>query len=140
VVAAGSSVEAGTVDDGTENLYRVTESSGEVVGCFPLLYFRRPSIEPTVQVSLANQCLTITNDTKRRVMVEVRCEMDCDFENVGALDPGQAIIVGAASASQYRVSEAKGPSFWPSPGAILGYAPASSEGATASARVSDLTR
>ena len=139
VVAAGSSFKAGTADDGAENLYRVTEPSGKVVGCFPLLYFRRPATEPTVRVSLANQCLTITNDTKRKVLVEVRCEMDCDFTQIGVLGPGDAVIVGASSPSQYRVSEANGQSLWPSPGALLGYAPTSSDGATAAARVSELT-
>ena len=139
MVAAGASAEAGTSDRGVENLYRVSDRSGRVLGCFPLLYFRRPSAEPTVRVSYANQCLTITNDTKRKVLVEVRWEMDCDFEQVEALDPGHAIVVGASSANQYRVSEANGPSFWPSPGALLGYVPKSSEGATASASVSELT-
>ena len=138
-VAAGGSAEAGTSDRGGENLYRVSDKSGKVLGCFPLLYFRRPSAEPTVRVSLGNQCLTITNDTKRKVLVEVRCEMDCDFEQVDALDPGNAIVVGASSANQYRILEANGPSFWPSPGALVGYVPKSTEGAIASARVSTLT-
>ena len=139
VVAAGSSVEAGTVDDGAENLYRISDPSAKVLGCFPLLYFRRPSAEPTVRVSLANQCLTITNDTKRKVLVEVRCGMDCVFEQVGALDPGDAIVVGASSAHQYRVSVANGPSFWLSPGAVLGFVPKSIEGSTGSTSVSALT-
>ncbi len=139
MVAAGRSAKAGTSDRGVENLYRVSDQSGNVLGCFPLLYFRRPSAEPTVRVSVANQCLTITNDTKRKVLVEVRCEMDCDFEQVDALDPGSAIVVGVSSANQYRISVANGPSFWLSPGALLGYVPKSSAGATASASVSALT-
>ena len=140
MVAAGGSVEAGTSDRGAENLYRVSDQTGNVLGCFPLLYFRRPAAEPTVRVSLANQCLTITNDTKRKVLVELRCEMDCDFEQVGTLDFGNAMVVGASSANQYRVSEANGPSFWPTPGRILGYAPQASEAVTGSVRVSALTQ
>ena len=138
IVAANGSVEVNTSDSGAENLYRVKDESGDTLGCFPLLYFRRPSGEPTVRVSLASQCLTITNDTRGRVLVEVRCEMDCDFEQVGTLEPGDAIIVGASTTHQYRVSEANGPSFWPSPGQLLGYAPESARGATAAVKVSSL--
>ena len=98
MVAAGGSAEAGTSVRGAEYLYRVSDQSGNVLGCFPLLYFPRPSAEPTVRVSVANQCLTITNDTRRKVLVEVRCEVDCDFEQVGTLDFGNAIVVGASSA------------------------------------------
>lgn len=138
VVAPSGSVEVNTSDSGAENLYRIQDQRGNTLGCFPLLYFRRPSAEPTLPVSSANQCLTITNDTGRAVLVEVRCEMDCDFEQVGTLKSGEAIIVGASAARQYRISEANGPSFWPSPGRLLGYAPESSEGVAASIKVSAL--
>ena len=138
VVPPNRSVEVNTSDRGAENLYRAKDRNGNTLGCFPLLYFRRPSVEPTVRVSLANQCLTISNDTRARVLVEVRCEMDCDFESVGTIEPAQAIIVGASMRHQYRVSAANGPSFWPSPRDLLGYAPESAAGATTSLKVSAL--
>lgn len=138
VVAPAHSHEAGTSDRGVENLYRVKDQSGKILGCFPLLYFRRPATEPTVRVSQPSQCLTITNDTKGRVLVEVRCEMDCDFEQDGLLEPGDALTVGASAVRQYRFSEANGPSLWPSPGRMLGYAPDSTESATVSVMVSAL--
>jgi len=53
---AGKGLEVGTSDRGVDNTYRLRVESGKVLGCFHLLYDRRPPVEPVVLVSQASQC------------------------------------------------------------------------------------
>jgi len=113
-----------TSDRGAENVYRLVGSNGTVLGCLPLLYFRRPPTVPVVHVSDAGECLVVHNDTSHSIIVQVRCPIDCDWASLtNGVGPGRSELIGAESGGSYRVVMNSGPDWWPVPGAVVGYLP-----------------
>lgn len=112
----------GTSDRGAENVYRLVGSNGGVLGCLPLLYFRRPPAPPVVHTSDAVECLVVHNDLNHSVIVQVRCPVDCDWASLtNGVAPGRSWLIAADPAASYRVVMNSGPDWWPVPGAIVGY-------------------
>jgi hypothetical protein len=81
-VAAGARVNLGTSTGGVENLYRLVAADKSVIGCLPLIYFRRPATEPVINASQTSQCLLVRNDTSRPVLVQIRCPAGCDWNSL----------------------------------------------------------
>ena len=102
----------------------VRSSIRGVLGCFPLLYWRRPASEPELAVSEAGECLQLGNDVHVPVVVEVKCPVDCDWSPQGdAIPAGDSGLVGLDTVHRFRVAEVHGPCWWPCPGRVIGCVP-----------------
>ena len=138
-VAAGGRAKLGTSDRGAENLYRIVGADRTVLGCFPLLYFRRPPVEPAINASQPAQCLTVWNDTTQRVLVEVCSPVDSEWESLSnGIAAGHSELVGVGPDHVYRVVVDSGPDWGPVEGQVVGYVPPPGLPGSASISVSQL--